>query len=126
LGVKKADKKNVAIHSFDRWDTDRGYLKKAQKWHNKKYKPDTDLMSVFMDSVKPFKVSVVPHKGAFSSKFMFEKDEKIAILVDDASSSPKLLNKILKVFSKNFVSGETLLLLMDYYSVEGKPSDQCK
>lgn len=118
LGIRKGGKK-VKLHVYDRFQAGATEVKKAKKQGvNLKSKQNT--LPLVKDYIRPFECNVNFYKTSIQGIKKFDHG-LIGLYIDDASKRDYNFNHVMKVFKPNFIPGQTIVILMDYFYFEKKP-----
>lgn len=115
IGIKENNHR-VVLHCYDLWIAVERYRLRAKKHLNIDFEENEDLLYYFKRNIDPFifSMDLCCHKGDFKNVTNWDGGS-IGLAVFDAGCDIETNNNFFKVFSYSFISGETLVILMDYY-----------
>ena len=111
--------KQNKVYCYDLWKIDEVFKKRAQHHHGIQYRKGQNLLPIFMKNIKPFdNGNIIPiRENVLDIKW---SGDPIGLVVDDISSGKLKFDHTMKEFSKGFVSGETIIFLMDHFFYESR------
>lgn len=107
------------IHCFDPWIVDDPMRRKMDYYNGLHFNVGDDLLPVFNAYLEPFnEVSIVRHKQSIlDAKW---HGPKVRLVVDDICLRKDKNDHMMKTFVKHFITGETIIIRLDYYFYETK------
>ena len=125
LGALERTDADVQIHCYDRWVANQAEVEKAAA-KGLMLEINEDLLPYVRRFLKPFPYPIEFHQGDI--RYASWEGPPISVYIDDASKTRRLFLHSLKTFSRHWIPGETVIVLMDYnmWRKSGNPEHACQ
>lgn len=117
LGLRYSDNYKSTIHCYDRWLADSVFSNKALTAHGINFELNENILPYFKKNISPFGINYKTYRGDFRKSEEYE-GQSIGLVIDDICSGKPLTDHLFKNYSPYFISGATLIYMMDFYFYE--------
>jgi len=122
LGLGVQDSGNdVEIHGYDWFEIHGNEVDKAKAW-GEDVKVDEDTLTRVKRYLSGIKANIILHKEEIGN--VTWSGRPVSLYLDDACKYEKEFVNSIKIFSPYWIPGKTIVVLMDYYFHEWRPSDK--
>jgi len=109
--LSRQDSHGIKIHTFDSFNISASSAEKARN-QGVEFNEGDDTLPWVRDALQPFEPLIEFHKGMLDDKTTWT-GEPISLYVDDATKYPYTFYLCLKKFGPSWISGKTVVVLMD-------------
>lgn len=108
----QAKKKNNIIHVYDRFLANEKEVQEAERYGVILFDGE-NIEYIFKSYLNFYIKNIIVNKGNIRNARY--RNGKIGLYIDDASSSKKYFDYLIKTFFKHFIPNETIICLTNYY-----------